>query len=502
MLYNKLFDYQKEIVDKFKERNNFGLFLDMGLGKTPISLSFCEVNNVEKIIIITINSKATEIIEEKGSWINWLSQIEPSFNYFNKQQLKKAKFGERDAIVINYEGLMERNTAHSKSSIILKDYINEFIKSCKNKKVALIIDESHKIKTSTSLQTKTIFKIKDLLNIRAEKLYTYLLTGTPFTCSYLDLLSQLQLLGCKMPKYEFIERYCIKGSIMGLYEWQQPIIGYKNIEELYRLVHKYAITIKSEEVLNLPPQLFTYFRLDESRDFKLFTREKLKGSIINDECKKRSLNEEYEGNKQVLNPFYRNLEYPENEDSLLDTATMWLRSREISIGFLGNRDNFRWYNKKRLNKLEDFLKNNIDNYVIFYNFTAELVELYSICEKLKYNIDVYCGEIKSLYFYENYEKMNNENKIKNKGNVIISNYASGSTGKNWQAYNKCIMFSIPLFKDYNQSLKRIHRIGQKEPTFYYVFYENNWLDKGMLESLKNKENYNSKMFEKDLNRNN
>ena len=39
-LYNQLFDYQKNIVDKYKDRDSFGLFLDMGLGKTVLSLAF------------------------------------------------------------------------------------------------------------------------------------------------------------------------------------------------------------------------------------------------------------------------------------------------------------------------------------------------------------------------------------------------------------------------------------------------------------------------------
>ncbi len=31
-LYSNLFGFQRNIVDKFKDRKSFGLFLDMGLG--------------------------------------------------------------------------------------------------------------------------------------------------------------------------------------------------------------------------------------------------------------------------------------------------------------------------------------------------------------------------------------------------------------------------------------------------------------------------------------
>ena len=60
------------------------------------------------------------------------------------------------------------------------------------------------------------------------------------------------------------------------------------------------------------------------------------------------------------------------------------------------------------------------------------------------------------------------------------------------------MFSIPLYRDYEQALKRIHRIGQKETVTYFIFKQNNKLDNSMLESLKNKEEYNLEMFKKDL----
>lgn len=31
MLYNKLYDYQKQIIDNYEEKQSLGLFLDMGV---------------------------------------------------------------------------------------------------------------------------------------------------------------------------------------------------------------------------------------------------------------------------------------------------------------------------------------------------------------------------------------------------------------------------------------------------------------------------------------
>ena len=46
MLYEKLYDFQKKIVDSYYTKKRLGLFLDMGLGKTITSLALCEKNNI------------------------------------------------------------------------------------------------------------------------------------------------------------------------------------------------------------------------------------------------------------------------------------------------------------------------------------------------------------------------------------------------------------------------------------------------------------------------
>ena len=73
-IYEKLFDWQKEIVQDLKDKNSYGLFLDMGLGKTPISLALAEVNDCEKVLVVSLNAKALEDKDVKGSFCWWGSQ--------------------------------------------------------------------------------------------------------------------------------------------------------------------------------------------------------------------------------------------------------------------------------------------------------------------------------------------------------------------------------------------------------------------------------------------
>lgn len=466
MIYSVLYDWQKNLVNKYKDRNAYGLYLDMGLGKTPLSLAFAEQNECTKVIVITINSKAIESKDVKGSWLNWASKSDIQYKFYNKNSKDIPSEEESSLLIINYESLFVRKEEDKIAKVTIKDNVVKFLQSCEGHKVAVIIDESHKLKNLKSLQTEAIYKIKKALDQISKKTYIYLLSGTPFTVGYVDLYSQLKLLGYPDSKTSFQDKYCIRGCLPGLLGWQQPIIGYKNLDDLYDTVHKYAVTIKSEEVLDLPDKVFIEHTSKKSEEFALFTSDKYEGNKIIRFADKLALKQVFEGfntKSKVNNPFFRNINYPDLK-WLADTAgSFWLRCRQLSIGFQGNAEEAKWFDRTRLNQLRAFLKDNPDNYVLFYNYTPELIEIFNICEELEYNIDVYCGEVKSLNNYESYIKMNDSQKLNNKKNVIIANFVSGSTGMNWQEYDKCIIFSVPLYKDWEQGLKRIHRIGQKTP---------------------------------------
>jgi len=513
MLYDELYTWQKQIIDKFEDRKSFALYLDMGLGKTPVSLAFAERHKCSKILIVSIDKKVRETEDVSGSFLWWSNKLEMTYNKYTKQynfdgtgpkkwQATLSRFN-NDILIVNYESLYSHKRDDSHNVCELKDNIVKFIESCEGNNICVILDESHKIKDLNTLQTKAIQKIMRNLKLYSNNIYLYLLTGTPFTQGFIDLYSQLKLLGWQGNKGLFVDAFCIKGDIPGLLGWQQPIVGYKNVDKLYDLVHQFGLTINSTDVIKLPEQVFQNHVISQSKDMILYTAEKLKREYIQKKLDERKSDYELPINVRggkVNNPFYRNIAFPDLKWVADTSSTFWLRARQLSIGFQGNAEEAIWFNKNRLNALKELLEDNPDNYVLFYNYTPEMVEIYDICEKLGYNIDIYCGEIKSEYYYNKYVSQNEGERLVNKKNIILANYASGSTGANWQAYNKCILFSIPLFKDYEQGIKRVHRIGQTSTVIYHIFYEDNWLDKGMLKALKESRQYNKDLFEADLKR--
>ncbi len=53
--------------------------------------------------------------------------------------------------------------------------------------------------------------------------------------------------------------------------------------------------------------------------------------------------------------------------------------------------------------------------------------------------------------------------------ITFVQYQSGAMGLNLQKANKIIYFTLPLSSElYEQSKKRIHRVGQNKPCFYYL----------------------------------
>lgn len=503
-----LFDWQKKIVDKFKHRKSFGLFLDMGLGKTPVSLGFAEANKCTKIIIVSINAKAIESEKVKGSWLWWANNMEMSYVHHDKWS-KVFDNNKPEILIVNYESLFKRRGKSSikTARIELKENIEEFINSCKGHNTAIIVDESHKVKNLQSQQTLSIIAIQKQLRLKTSNVYTYLLTGTPFTTGYIDLYTQLKILGHEGTKGQFVDNFCKLGNVPGLLGWQQPIVGYKNVDKLFDLIHQYAITIKSEDVTHLPEKIFVEHPTKMSEAFKMFIQETISGQKIIEYCKKRKITltpeefEKYNVDKKVNNPFFRNIAFPELKWLAETTGTYWMRCRQLSIGFQGNTAESIWFDRTRLDDVAKFLEEYPNNYLLFYNYTPELLELYEICDKLGYNIDVYCGECKSMVFYNKWSNLNDEEKLVTpKKNIILANFASGSTGMNWQEYSQCILFSEPLYKDYEQGIKRINRTGQKETTVYHEFYQENWLDKSMKNALNSSIQYSNEMFEADLKR--
>lgn len=115
---------------------------------------------------------------------------------------------------------------------------------------AIILDESHRIKTPSSKKSRALHRLGPLAEKRV------ILTGTPITKSkrLFDAYSQWQFLNPQrfggMTFAEFKQEY---GRWMSMDKWQK-FLGTKNENQLHDLMHMDAYSVTREECYDLPKQ--------------------------------------------------------------------------------------------------------------------------------------------------------------------------------------------------------------------------------------------------------
>ena len=319
-----------------------------------------------------------------------------------------------------------------------RDNVKNLRKICS---FTLILDESSVIANEKTKRSKAI------LNMGASNVI--LLSGTPVSGKYEKLYSQCKLLGWDISKKDFYDRYIITR------DWQRPnmpfpiklVVGYRNVEELKSNLRQYgAFFMKADEVIDLPMQNFITIKCEQIPEYKRFQKNRI---VV------------FEG-KEIVGE---------------NTLTQMLGERQLCSQ----------YNKHKLQSFKDLLNDTDDRLIVFYNFTAEKDILARLIDR---PMSLVNGEKRDL---ENYEKYDNS--------VTFVQYQAGAKGLNLQKANKIIYFSLPLScENFMQSQKRVHRIGQNKPCFYYILETENSIDGKILEALNRQEDYTNRLFENGASR--
>lgn len=304
------------------------------------------------------------------------------------------------------------------------------------KDFTLLLDESSLIQHETAKRSKFILKLSPKNVI--------LLSGTPTGGKYENLWSQLHLLGWKISKDMFYNQYVN-------YHWDDSngfplmvIDDYKNEERLKKKMREHGCQfLKTEGVFDLPEQIHQTINVPVSKEYKRFHKD----SII------------------TIN----------NQELVGDTTlTKMLYERQLC----GQ------YCKDKVDAFEDLIQSTNDRIVVFYNFTEEWHRLGEISDKLNKPSGVVNGQFK------NPEALNKE------GSILFVQYQAGAMGLNLQLANKIIYFTPPLSSElFEQSKKRIHRIGQNKTCFYYYLTCKGSIEEKIYKTLAMRKNYTEALFE-------
>ena len=430
----KLYPHQVDALKRLENYNRCALYWDMGLGKT-FGGSEKAIELGENILVVCQKSKVND----------WFNHFLDNYVGCNTCDLTKVK--ERDLNSFIGTSLRHQGEKHYwKYSVWIINYDliwrRDVLSKLRN--FTLLLDESSLIQNETTKRSKFILQSLNPTNV-------ILLSGTCVSGKYERLWSQCRLLGWRISKKDFYNRYCIQEPI---YKWNgQPmknayggiitrIVGYKNVEELKQKLRDFgAIFMKTEEVIDLPEQTFIDINVDVTKEFIKFEKTKLV---------------EVEGKTLV------------GDTSLTELLYQRMLCSQ--------------YNKEKLKSFEDLIDSTSDRLIVFYNFNEELDKMKSVVGDRP--ISIVNGSTRDLKAYEECDD-----------SITFVQYQAGAMGLNLQKANKIIYFSPTLSCEmYMQSLKRVHRLNQANPCFYYLMKSG--IDNEIYEALQRGVDYTNELFVK------
>lgn len=421
----KLYPHQIEALDLIKDKNRCAVYYDMGLGKTYIGS--------EKMT--QLGSKINLVICQKSKIDDWIKHFRSNYSEvtdFFVYDLTDIKNCQLEQFLEEVDHIIKDDLYGLIPiiGIINYDLVWRRKELLKLHDFTLMLDESSLITNRTANRSAFILKLNPTNVI--------LLSGTPTAGRYEKLWSQLKLLGWNIDEETYFKSYVDYKWVErddGYYD--KEIIGYKNVDHLKKRLAKFgAIFKKANEVIDLPKQVEQMIYINPSKEYKHFKK-------------------------------HHYLEIEDKEligDSVL---TKILHERQLC----GQ------YNQDKLKAFQDIVESTEDRLIVFYNFTEELNRMRNIMNEIGRPFCVVNGQVKDLYAYEHSDN-----------SVTFIQYQAGAYGLNLQLANKVVYFSLPLGLGscdlWEQSKKRIHRIGQNKTCFYYYLLVNNSIEIWNLDLLK------------------
>ena len=436
----ELFPHQQKALDLTATHNRCAYYLDMGLGKTFVGSEKMMALHSRINLVVCQHSKIQDWIEHFKTNYPHVAVVDMTVKGAVKTVLEWG-YSMPVVGVINYELTFRRKILKSLSSF------------------TLMLDESSLIQNETAKRSKFILGLKPSNVV--------LLSGTPTGGKYEKLWSQCRLLGWNISKDLFWKQYIETEWVENDGFWRQRIIGYKNVDRLKKKLADYgAVFMTTEDAgIELPERTVIQVKTKPSPLYWKFKRERVV-----------TLDTSTLGEFELDADFWGSNEHLQRE-LIGDTA---LTSRLYQRQLCG------LYNPARYEAFRDLVNSTDDRLIVFYNFTEEMERMRRIAQAMNRPISILNGETKDLTAYE-YKA----------DSVTFIQFQAGAMGGNYQKANKIIFFSVPeSWELWEQAQKRIHRIGQKHPCFYYLLICPGTVEENILATLQMRKDYNDELFQK------
>ncbi len=449
-----LFKHQQEAVElAVRNRGNFALFHDPGLGKTRTGLEIFK--NLRQQ-----NPKLRLMVVCPLSLVNaaWGEDIK-RFTEFSHGYIKEIKGVLPDIVIVNYEAFISRKYLPVIEKLIMG---NQFM---------CVLDESSRLKNHKSVTTKTLLAMAEYFR------YRVIASGTPMPNSEAELWGQISFVRpYLLPKsfYAFRNTYFHlerNGEIMTTGRY----VSRDEMREILSSGWKYVITpesrrrlmneinpvshwVKKSEALDLPE------KIDQTREVILSAKEAKAYQEMRD-----LLVTEIEG----------------QEISAQIVLTKLMKLRQATSGFFYGEDGkaVEVDKSSKLKEIEEIIEELGNQPVIIWvQFHHEI----NVIQKLL--VDKYGKDQVATLYSETHDRDEEINRFKNnQARFLIAHPKSAAHGLTFVNCKTMIFYSMDYsYESHTQARDRIHRIGQKNNCLYIYMIATDTIDEQLLLVLQKK----------------
>ena len=426
------YPYQTAAISKIVHDKSAGLFLDMGLGKTVITLTaiveLLALEEVHKVLVIApLQTARNTWIDERDKWEH-TKNLRMSLVLGTAEQRLSALAADADIYVINRENIQWLCEVAIRPSAWRFDMV--------------VIDELSGFKNPSAKRFKALRRMMPLVKRVVG------LTGTPASNGYMDLWSEIYLLdrGERLEKTVTMYRqlYFRPGRTNGhvVYEWRlrpeaKAVIDGK-LSDL-------CMSMKAEDYIAMPDKVETdvFVTMDEAE-------------------------------RRLYDKFGRDRILPDQDIVGLSAAAVQNKLLQMANGFAYDENGIaHHFHDKKLEALAELREAaGSKNLLVFYSFVEDkerILERFPEARALSGRADIEAW---------------------NRGDVpmLVTHPASAGHGLNLQAGGNIIVwFGLPWSLElYQQANARLHRQGQEHTVYVYHILTKDTHDTDVLNALKAK----------------
>ena len=426
-------EYQKRAIEHILNHRYCALWLDMGLGKSAITLSA-----ITELLLSFAFSKVLIVAPKKVAETTWQSEIKKwsDFNF------------------LPYSTIMgtpkQREAAASSSAlihIIGRDSVVWLVNHFKDRWPydMVVLDESTSFKNPCAMRFKALKKVRPKIERLVE------LTGTPSPNGLEDLWSQIYLLdlgerlGSTLTGYR-TRYFQVKEKIFGMFVKYEPKKGAD--KAVVKAVSDIVLSMKSEDYLSLPDAVYStqLVKLDE---------------------KSRKAYSEME--KEEL------LKVDETTIEAMSAASLMNKLLQLSNGAVYDCNHFyHLIHDCKLDALVEMIESlEGQSVLVFYSYLHDAIRI--------------MDRIKDAKIYKSKTDLEDWNSGKIK--IMLAHPSSTAYGLNMQeGGNHIIWFGLTWNLElYSQANARLHRQGQKKTVFIHHLVVEGTKDEQVMKALERKD---------------